>query len=115
MSSRADDRVDLRNEFAECAALLRHRRLVAYCLPVPGAAHPHSGIAIGTAKVFAELVALYVCPGRDHGRVPINAIHHVTYIDGLIAKLAALASRQCFLLRRHLSQWCNGDVVLSEG
>src|ERR1035438_6715978 len=96
-------------------ALLRHRGLITHGLPVPRAANPHAGITIGTAEVFPQLMSLYVGPGRYYSGVAVDAHHHVTHVDGVIAKLAALASRESVLLGRHLTEWRDGDVILGEG
>src|SRR5579864_9107442 len=95
--------------------LLRDGRLIAYGLPVPRAANPHPGIAIGTAKILPELVTFHVGPGSHHGGVAIDAHHHVAHIDGFIAKLTAFTSRDGVLLGRNLSQGRDRDIVLSEG
>src|SRR6266571_1528922 len=97
------------------SVLLRDRGLVAHSLPVPGAAHPHPGVAIGTAEIFAELVTLHVCPGGHNGGVAVDAYYHIADIDGFIAKLATLPSGQRVLFRRHLTERRDGDVVLSQG
>src|SRR5438045_1400613 len=54
------------------SVLLRDRGLVAHGLPVPGAAHPHPGVAVGTAEIFAELVPLHVRPGSHNGGVAVD-------------------------------------------
>src|SRR6266700_28530 len=95
--------------------LLRDRSLVAHRLPVTRAAHPDSSVAIGTAEVLPKLVALHVRPRSDHGSVSVDAHHHIAHVDGVIAKLAALARRDRVLLSRNLSQRCDGDVILSQG
>jgi len=65
---------------------------------VAGAADPDAGVTIRTAEVFSELVALHVGAGCDDGRVTVDPHHHITDVDGVIAELAALASRDRVLL-----------------
>src|ERR1035441_6426450 len=97
------------------AVLLRDGGLVAYGLPVAGAADQDARVAVGAAEVFAELVSLHVGAGCHDGGVAVDAHHHVTDIDGFIAELAALAGGDGVLLGRDLSQRGDGNVILSEG
>jgi len=39
---------------------------------VAGAAHPDASVAIGTAEVFAELVALHIRARRNHSHIAVN-------------------------------------------
>ena len=77
--------------------------LVAYGLPVAGAADPYTGVAIGAAEVFAELMAFDVGAGGDDGGISVDADDHVGHVYGLIAKLAALPGGDGVLLGRDLS------------
>jgi hypothetical protein len=95
--------------------LLGDGSLVAYSQPVAGAADPDSGVAIGAAEVFAQLVALDVGACGDDGGVAVDAHHHVTHVDGVVAQLAAFAGGNSVLLGGDLAERRDGDVVLGEG
>src|SRR5450631_722947 len=111
-----DDRADLCCELSgRHAILLRDCCLIAHGLPVAGAADPDSGVAVGTAEVFSELMALNVGPSGHDCHVAIDANHHVAHVDGVVAKLAAFAGRDRVLLCGDLSKRSNRYVVLSEG
>src|SRR5450755_2258045 len=94
--------------------LLRDRRLVAHRLPVPAAAHPHAGVAIRAAEVFAKLVTFHIGAGGYDGGVAVEPHHHVAYINRVIADLAALAGGNCVLLGGDLAERRNSHVVFGE-
>src|ERR1700732_898057 len=89
--------------------LLGYSGLVAYRLPAPAAADPDAGIAIRSAEIFSELMALHLGAGGDDGGVAIDANHHVGNVHSLIAELAASARTNRFLLGRDLAQGSDSD------
>src|ERR1700716_4531116 len=94
------------------SALLGYSGLVAYRLPAPAAADPDAGIAIRSAEIFSELMALHVGAGGDDRHIAIDADDHVGNIHSLISKLAASARTNCFLLSSDLAQGGYGDIII---
>src|SRR5215831_19042966 len=75
-------------------------------------AYPHTGVPVGTAEVFAELMSLDVGASGDHSSIAIEADHHVAHIDRIIPKLSALASRNGVLLGSDGAEGRDGDIVV---
>jgi hypothetical protein len=94
--------------------LLGDGGLVAYGLPVAAAADPDSGVAVGAAEIFTELVASDVGAGGDYGSVAIDSHYHVANVDGVVAELAAFAGGEGILFRGHLAERGDGDIVFGE-
>src|SRR5438309_6849225 len=97
------------------SVLLGDSGLVAYRLPVPAAADPDAGIAIRSAEIFSELMALHVGAGGDDGGVAIDANHHVGNIHSLISELAAPTRTNRFLLGSDLAHGSDRDIIIGLG
>src|ERR1700722_4695223 len=95
-------------------SLLGHSGLVAYSLPVPIAADPDPGVAIGAAEIFAELVAFDLGPGSNDRRLAVDSHHHVGYVHRFVTQLPALACADSVLFGGYLAEGRSRDVVLGE-
>src|SRR5271155_6284703 len=89
--------------------------LVADCLSVSVAADPDSSVAIGSAEVFAQLVAFDVGARGDDGSIAIHSHNHIRDIHGFVTELAAAAGGNGLLLGGDLAERGDGDVVFGEG
>src|SRR5258708_8984847 len=68
--------------------------LVADGLPASIAPDPDAGVAVGSAKIFAQLVAFHIGAGGHHRGVAIEADHHVADVHGFVAELATTAGAE---------------------
>src|SRR5260370_30233237 len=96
------------------SVLLGYSRLVAHRLPAPAAADPDAGIAIRSAEIFSELMALHVGAGGDHSGVAIDADHHVGNIHSLISQVPASARTNRFLLGSKLTQGSDRNIIVGQ-
>src|SRR5260370_19065356 len=96
------------------SVLLGYSGLVAHRLPAPAAAYPDAGIAIRSAEIFSELMALHVGAGGDHGGVAIDANHHVGNIHSLISQVPASARTNRFLLGSKLTQGSDRNIIVGQ-
>jgi len=96
------------------AGSLRDGCLITHGLPASIAADPDAGIAIGSAEIFAKLVAFDVGAGGNNGGVTVDAHHHIRNIHGFVAKLATAAGGDGFLFGGDLAERGNGDIIFGE-
>jgi hypothetical protein len=108
------DTLALSEDPTQAQVLLRDRGLIAHGLPLAIAANPDSSVAIGSAEIFAELVASDLGTGGDYGSIAVYAHDHIRDVHGFVAELAAPAGGDGFLLGRNLAERSDRDIVFGE-
>jgi hypothetical protein len=79
-----------------------------------GFTDPDAGVAIRTAEVFAQLVALDVGARGHDGSISVEADDHVADIDCVVAELSAPPSREGLFLCGDLTERGDRDIVIGQ-